>query len=89
MDPFVLQALVGFTGPVSVDVGVVNGDVADVRLTEQNTAQFLLFDQYTIEDAATRTDMLEQVAELVIDDLLDGALPGPTVLGRSVEAVGG
>lgn len=75
-DPYVLQTLIGFTGPVSIDAG----EPTDRLLTDTNTAQFLLFDQYAIEDAETRIDLLEAVAELVIDQVFAGALPGPTVL---------
>lgn len=78
LDPYVLQALVGFTGPVDVPQ-------VESRLTESNTAQFLLFDQYAIEDAAQRADLLQDVAVAVFDKLLGGALPSPTVVARDLD----
>ena len=73
MDPYVLQALIGFTGPISIEG-------AEQTLSEDNVVQFLLFDQYLIDDTAGRIDLLAEVAETTLDELLDGALPGPTVL---------
>lgn len=82
IDPLVLQAFVGFTGPISIDG-------TDQQLNRTNTAQFLLFDQYSI-DTDQRVDALEQVATATINDLLDGALPDIAVLadelGPLVEA---
>jgi hypothetical protein len=72
IDPYVLQAFVGFTGPITVEN-------SDTQLTQNNTAQFLLFDQYAI-DSEERVDALEQVATETMTELLDGALPDPTAL---------
>lgn len=77
MDPYVLRALIGFTGPISIEG-------TDQRLSEQNVIQFLLFDQYLIDDTADRIDLLAEVAEQTLDDLLDGSLPGPTVLANEL-----
>ncbi len=72
IDPYVLQAFVGFTGPITVES-------SDTRLTSNNTARFLLFDQYAI-DSEERVDALEQVATETMTELLNGALPDPAVL---------
>ncbi len=77
MDPYVLQALIGFTGPISIEG-------TDEQLTEDNVVQFLLFDQYLIDDTSDRLDLLAEVAETTLDELLDGALPGPTVLAADL-----
>jgi hypothetical protein len=77
MDPYVLQALIGFTGPITIEG-------TDQRLNEDNVIQFLLFDQYLIDDTADRIDLLAEVAEQTLDELLDGALPGPTVLANEL-----
>lgn len=82
IDPYVLQAFVGFTGPITVTT-------TENQLNKNNTAQFLLFDQYAI-DSDDRVDALEQVATETMTRLLDGALPDPAVLadqlGPLVEA---
>ncbi len=72
IDPYVLQAFVGFSGPITIND-------TDQALTRNNTAQYLLFDQYTIE-SDERIDALEQVATTTMNQLLDGALPDPAVL---------
>jgi len=77
LDVFALEQLVGLVGPIEVDG-------APEPLTGSNTSQFLLFDQYFIEDHATRTDMLEQVARTTFERLLGGAAPAPLDLGRAM-----
>ena len=72
IDPYVLQELVGFTEPITIEP-------TGRQLTRGNTAQYLLFDQYEI-DSDVRIDALEQVATETINQLLDGALPDPAVL---------
>ena len=79
IDPYVLAAFVGFTGPITVD----RPGTEATRLTEHNTAQFLLFDQYDI-DSDERVDALEQVATETMTELLDGALPDPAVLSDRI-----
>ncbi|MEN9504725.1 MAG: hypothetical protein RI958_651, partial [Actinomycetota bacterium] len=75
VDPFVLQALVGFTGPITV-AGWPD------PLTVKNTAQVLLQDQYLLEDTEERIDFLEDAARTTFERLLSGSLPGPADLGR-------
>ncbi len=78
IDPFVVQALVGYTGPIRLSS-------LDFRLTPSNAAQFLLRDQYAIgEDKADRVDALEEAAELTIDGLLSGTLPDPVTMARDL-----
>ncbi len=79
IDPYVLQAFVGFTGPITVVQTDPNAQELTQQLTANNTAQFLLFDQYLI-DTEQRVDALEQVATETMNELLDGALPDPAVL---------
>jgi hypothetical protein len=70
--------MIDFTGPIELDE-------LDEPLTAANAGEFLLFDQYRNFDDAERVDFLETVSEIVLDQLLDGALPTPTVL---VETLG-
>ena len=76
MDPYVLEALVEFTGPI--DVGV--GEPWELRLTTDNTADFLIFDQYLIPETADRVDLLEDVSQEVVTRLLEGSLPNAATL---------
>jgi hypothetical protein len=77
MDPSVLEALLRLTGPISVDG-------TDVPVSAENVAQFLLVDQYEIDDSPTRVDLLDEVARATIDQVLGGALPNPTVVAREL-----
>lgn len=77
VDPFVLEALVGFTGPITVEGW-------PEPLTTVNTAQVLLQDQYLLEDNAERVDFLEDAARTTFERLLSGSLPGPADLGRAL-----
>jgi hypothetical protein len=76
IDPFVLEALIELTG--SLDVGV--GTSWERRLTGDNTADFLLFDQYLIPETSDRIDLLEDVTSQVVSGVLEGSLPNPTRL---------
>ena len=80
MDPYVLQALLRLTGPISI-AG------SDIPLSDANVAQFLLVDQYDIDDSPTRVDLLDEVARATIDQVLGGALPNPTVVARELGPV--
>jgi hypothetical protein len=80
MDPYVLEALLGMTGPVSVDS-------TDDQLDQRNVLQFLLVDQYVIDDSPTRVDLLDEVSRATIDRVLGGALPNPTVVARELGPV--
>lgn len=80
LDPFALEALVGIVGGVDVpDLGL--------RLTEENTADFLLRDQYvTFDERPDRVDALAQVADATMEALLAGAdLPAPPDLVDAVQ----
>ena len=79
MDPFVLQALLGY-----VDGGVELTTVP-VTLTAENAAEFLLKDQYAVaQDNPTRIDALEEAAQKTITALLGRRLPDPAGLGRDL-----
>lgn len=53
-------------------------------MTADNTAQFLLVDQYSQTDVAQRVDMLESVTRTTIERLLTVAPPAPLELGRTM-----
>ena len=76
LDVYALQGLVGVVGPL--DINGIEGS-----LTGTNTAQFLLVDQYEIDDS-TRIDLLEDVARQVVTKLLAGAADDPLQLGRAL-----
>ncbi len=75
VDPYVLSAFLEFTGPISIEA-------TDLELTSDNVVQFLLKDQYEIDDNEGRIDLLEQVADVTIDEMLSGTLPDPTELAK-------
>ena len=88
-DPFGLQQLLTFTGPITVD-GL------DQRLTNDNAAEFLIKEQYLDFDASEgraeeieRRDVLSDVGAEAFDQLVNGSLPEPRrvgeVLGPAVE----
>lgn len=79
MDPYVVQALLAYTGPIELTS-------VDQRLTSDNAAQFLLRDQYqiTLDDNDVRIDALEEAGELTFATLLAGNLPEPTTLARDL-----
>ncbi len=79
VDPYVIQALMGYTGPIEIpDLGVT--------VTPENAAQFILEDQYVLADSdqAERIDALQTLGEEVIERLLSGALPEPSQLARDL-----
>ncbi len=80
MDPFVLEALLRLTGPISIDG-------SDTPLSATDVARFLLVDQYEIDDSPTRVDLLDEVARATIARVLGGALPNPTVVARELGPV--
>jgi len=77
MDPYVLQQLLRYTGPVMVP---------DLNRTvrAQNFLPFVLFDQYLNEDIAGRIEGLDVIGRAVIEKLLDGAMPSPLVIARDL-----
>jgi hypothetical protein len=76
-DVFVLEAILGFAGPVEVDGW-------PVPISQENAAQVLLKDQYLIEENAERIDFLDEVARSTMDAVLGGALPAPVDLARTL-----
>jgi len=80
MDPYVIQALMAYTGPVAVpELGVTVGP--------QDAAQFILEDQYVLagdDGTADRIDALDTIGREVIQSLLTGALPVPSELARDL-----
>lgn len=80
MDPYVLETLMESTGPVTLrEMGVT--------VEPDRAAEFILRDQYVLagDDAQLeRVDALDQLASVVIEKLLAGALPGPLDLARDL-----
>lgn len=77
MDPFVIQALLAYTGPIELTT-------VDKTLNTNNAADYLLTGQYLEPDRDDRVDALEEAAELTVDALLTGSLPDPTELARDL-----
>jgi hypothetical protein len=77
LDVYALEQLVGLVGPLEIEG-------AAEPLTVDNTAQFLLVDQYFEEDVGERVDMLESVARTTIERLLSVAPPPPLDLAKSM-----
>lgn len=77
MDPYVLEALLGLTGSISIDS-------FDGSLTDANILQFLLIDQYEIDDRPTRIDLLADVSRATVANVLGGALPDPAAVARAL-----
>lgn len=77
IDPYVLAALLEFTGPVHIEA-------TDEELNADNAVEFLLKDQYLLGEGPQRVDLLEQVAKVTIDRLLAGALPNPVTVADSL-----
>lgn len=78
MDPYVLQALMGYTGPI---------DVPELGVTVQpsQAAQFILRDQYVLgEDTEVRVEALDTLGQALIEGLLTGSLPEPSVIARDL-----
>jgi len=73
MDVFAVAQLMRITGSVSIP-GL------SVEITPDNALQYLLRDQYLVEDLGDRVDLLETLARTTIDRSLAGALPSPPKL---------
>lgn len=90
LDPEVIAALLEFTGPVvTADVVAELGEIGAIddlpeQIDADNATRFLLLDQYVAfeDDNPDRIDALELLGVATVERLLDGALPGPTELGR-------
>lgn len=80
MDPFVVQALMRYVGPIELTE-------AGVTVRPRDAAQFLLEDQYLLLEDGTNAERIEAIDTLgqqVIDGLLTGALPVPSELARDL-----
>jgi hypothetical protein len=78
MDPFVLQALVGYTGPIDVPE-------FDTVVTADNAATFLLNEQYALEEEfGNQEAALQTLGDELFDRLLAGALPAPADIARDL-----
>ena len=77
MDPFVVAAMLEYTGPVQLAT-------IDQQLDADNAAAFLLRDQYVIaaDDNDRRIDALAEAAERTFLALLAGVAPRPGDAGR-------
>lgn len=74
VDPVALQALLNFTGPITLD-GYPE------PLTADNAADVLLRQQYlTFDDQPDRKDFLEEATRKTFEALTSGDLPGPRQL---------
>lgn len=69
VDPFALKVLLEVTGPVRVSEW-------PTEINADNVIQTLLFDQYVKLDRA-RGEFQGEMAKVILDRLLDGALPRP------------
>ncbi len=83
VDPIALQALLTFTGPITVEG-------YPTPLTADNAADILLREQYiTFDDRNVRKDFLEEASRRTFEALTSGDLPGPRrvtdVLGPMVD----
>ena len=80
IDPYVVEALMKYTGPIDVpELGVT--------VAPDNAAKFILEDQYVLagDDAQPdRVDALQTLGEEVIARLLNGSLPEPSELARDL-----
>lgn len=75
VDPFALQALLTFTGPITVEG-------YPTPLTSENAADVLLREQYlTFDDREGRKDFLEEASRRTFEALTSGDLPGPRRVG--------
>ena len=78
MDPYVLQALMAYTGPIDVPE-------LDVTVQPLEAAEFILRDQYVLgEDKEVRVEALDTLGQAVIERLLTGSLPEPAVIARDL-----
>jgi len=82
VDPYGLQELLTFTGPIRVD------GLEGLRLTEDNAADYLIREQYLQFDPAEgreeeveRRDVLSDVGSEAFDQLVNGDFPGPRRAG--------
>ena len=77
MDPFVLQALLGFTGPISL------AD-ADTELDQEDLARFLLTGQYDVDDGAEPADLLAAASQAIVLRMFGATLPSPPIVAETL-----
>lgn len=78
MDPYVVEALLQYTGPIDVPE-------LDVTVQPADAAEFILRDQYVIaQDKGVRVEALETLGTSAIEALLTGSLPTPADLARDL-----
>ena len=76
VDPYGLQALLNFTGPISID-----GSSED--LTADNAADILVRRQYVdFASRSERADFLDQASRKTFERLTAGDIPGPERIGE-------
>jgi hypothetical protein len=78
MDPYVVEALMQYTGPI---------DVPELGVTVQpaDAAEFILRDQYVVaQDQDVRVDALDTLGNAAISALLAGSLPSPAELAADL-----
>lgn len=78
MDPYVVEALMQYTGPIDVpELGVTVEPAA--------AAQFILRDQYVLaDDKGLRVEALDTLGNAAISALLTGSLPSPAELAADL-----
>lgn len=83
MDPFVLGALLKYTGPIHLTT-------VDREVSMYDAAPFLLRDQYVLGDGDSnlRADALAEAAGLAFTGLVDNTLPEPIELSRDLGGFG-
>lgn len=78
LDPYVVQALMRYSGPIPVPQ-------LDVVVTPDDAAQFILADQYVLAgDDGTRVEALNALGTGAIRAILTGALPDPPTIARDL-----
>lgn len=73
LDVFTLSALLELTGPIELPAG-------EGTITAATAPQYLLNDQYALDDRDERVDVLETVSNRVFETLLRSEFPPPTEL---------
>ncbi len=78
LDPYAVEALMEYTGPIEVpDLGVT--------VRPRNAAEFILRDQYQItQDRPERVDALDTLGHGAIEALLSDELPAPAQIARDL-----
>lgn len=80
LDPYVIQELMQFTGPIEVPA-------LGVTVQPDDAAQFIIEDQYLLagnEGTDDRIDALQTLGEGVVARLLTGSLPAPAELAKNL-----